>query len=191
LNNFRIYLEEYIKQVKEIKDVQFINSSYGAEINGTVFKELEQVFEDDKFVELEKKKIPINDEKIRFSFNKFLQEFKCNMKEFILDIDKSIYKCEKNLNLSSEKKIKENLLFIKKVNDRINNYEELFMFHYFWGEFLIKSDSYFQFSVDDSKSSMNYAKKVSNGYKEYFQELKKVIEEIVNVLDQVNSHNSL
>ena len=191
LNNFRIYLEEYIKQVKEIKDVQFINSSYGAEINGTVFKELEQVFEDDKFIEIEKKKIPTNGEKIRFSFNKFLQEFKCKMKEFILDIDKSIYKCEKNLNISSEKKIKENLLFIKKVNDRINNYEELFMFDYFWGEFLIKSDSYFQFSVDDSKSSMNYAKKVSNGYREYFQELKKVIEEIVNVLDQVNSHNSL
>lgn len=184
LNDFRIYLEEYIKQVKEIKNVQFINSSYGANINGTVFKELEEILKENNFMEISKVKLPKGSEKMSFNFNKFKEEFKCKMKEFILDIDKSIYKCEKNLSLSSEKKIKENLVFVKKVNDRINEYEELFIFDYFIGKFLINADSYFEFSIEDSKNSLDYAKKVSGGYKEYFKEFKKILEEITTVLDE-------
>ncbi len=184
LNSFRIYLEEYIKQVKEIKNVQFINSSYGANINGAVFKEIEEILKKNNFMKISKVKIPKGSEKMSFNFNKFKEEFKCKMKEFILDIDKSIYKCEKNLSLSSEKKIKENLLFIKKVNDRINEYKELFIFDYFIGEFLMKADSYFEFSVEDSKNSFDYAKKVSGGYKEYFQALKKILKEITTALDE-------
>ncbi|WP_346890168.1 6-hydroxymethylpterin diphosphokinase MptE-like protein [Clostridium sp. UBA1056] len=184
LNHFRIYLEDYIKQVKGIKDIQFINSSYGANINGTVFKELEEVFEENNFMKISKVKLPKDSEKMSFNFNKFKEEFKCKMKEFILDIDKSIYKCEKNLSLSSEKKIKENLLFIKKVNERINGYKELFIFDYFISGFLINADSYFEFSVEDSRDSLNYAKKVSCGYKEYLKELKKILEEITTSLDE-------
>lgn len=184
LNDFRIYLEEYIKQVKEIKNVQFINSSYGANINGTVFKELEEILKENNFMKISKVKLPKGSEKMSFNFNKFKEEFKCKMKEFILDIDKSIYKCEKNLSLSSEKKIKENLIFVKKVNDRINEYKELFIFEYFIGEFLINADSYFEFSVEDSKNSLDYAKKVSGGYKEYFKEFKKILEGITTVLDE-------
>ena len=184
LNHFRIYLEEYIKQVKEIKNVQFINSSYGANIDGAVFKELEEVLKENNFMKISKVKLPKGSEKMSFNFNKFKEEFKCKMKEFILDIDKSIYKCEKNLSLSSEKKIKENLIFIKKVNNRINEYKELFIFEYFIGEFLINADSYFEFSVEDSKNPLDYAKKVSGGYKEYFKGLKKILEEITTVLDE-------
>ncbi len=184
LNHFRIYLEQYIKQVKEIKNVQFINSSYGANINGAVFKELEDVLKENNFMKISKVKLPKGSEKMNFNFNKFKEEFKCKMKEFILDIDKSIYKCEKNLSLSSEKKIKENLIFVKKVNDRINQYEELFIFDYFIGEFLIKADSYFEFSIEDSKNSLNYAKKVSGGYKEYFKEFREILEEVTTTLDE-------
>lgn len=186
LNNFRVYLEEYIKQVKETKNVQFINSSYGANINGTVFKELEEVLKENNFMKISKVKLPKGSEKMSFNFNKFKEEFKHKMKEFILDIDKSIYKCEKNLSLSSEKKIKENLIFVKKVNDRINEYEELYIFDYFIGKFLINADSYFEFSIEDSKNSLDYAKKVSSGYKEYFKEFKKILEDITTILDEVN-----
>jgi hypothetical protein len=49
LNHFKKKLEDYIEIYNQISEVEFINCSYGAAIQGAAHKELLQVFEEDAF----------------------------------------------------------------------------------------------------------------------------------------------
>lgn len=196
LNMFRIKLQEYIYLCQKVSNVEFINASYGAAIDGAPHKELSEIL----------KKYKFNNEKINFVPNRHAKIDEESVIHDILGyIDVCILKAQKGNSLCTDilsGKVNKSLVDIddddgdlKKflcIMEIVNEFENSPRRFYLGGYY-----NEFQFEIKEKKFNMpakEYAsltsdlKYQSECFLEYFKEMEdflvKIREVIINTLEE-------
>lgn len=192
LNNFRETLEEYIKKDKKDNEVEYINVSKGARIEGTTYKELEGVLKLDK-LGLEKDIFkPVHNFKI--NRNEIIDEISEFLKLYIEEAKYGIEKCEILQECDENKSLvniddndidfKEFITCYKKIANFENSIKSIYIGGYF-NNFTanIKREKFRMLAKDYSKltSNMKYQSKCLLSY---FKDMKKMLEEVEVIVNE-------
>lgn len=197
LDFFKVKIEEYIQSVQEFKDIEFINCSYGANILGAKHKELEQLFNSNKYsltannlnidkcIEIDVEEIKsiilyhINDfiEKSDTCINICKELLEKDTKESLLDMD------EDDINLQQ-------FIYTQQVIDEF----EFSTTSYYLGGYLKMflyeiREKYFTMPASDYERLTSNLKYHCNNFLSYFKELNNMLKEIKEVYTEVISKN--
>lgn len=192
---FKDSMEYHIKQYKNVRDVEFINASYGADIKGAPHKELLEVFNMDIFKKKKKKLKP--NKCIDLDYEKVISSIIEYVDNFIEKSEQGIEQCSILANIKEEKSlvnIDENdidfqrFLFILDIVETFESSLESFYLGGYFNKFMfaIKRESFSMLAKDYDKltSNMKYQGKVFLNYfkrmNEMLIEAKKIIQNEVS-----------
>ncbi|GAA0076327.1 DUF115 domain-containing protein [Clostridium sp. CTA-5] len=192
---FKDSMEYHIEQYKNVRDVEFINASYGADIKGAPHKELLEVFNMDIFKKKKKKLKP--NKCIDLDYEKVISSIIEYVDTFIEKSEQGIEQCSILANIKEEKSlvnIDENdidfqrFLFILDIVETFESSLESFYLGGYFNKFMfaIKRESFSMLAKDYDKltSNMKYQGKVFLNYfkrmNEMLIEAKKIIQNEVS-----------
>lgn len=191
LDFFRQKIEEYIRLIQdENEELEFINSSYGAKIEGARHQDLDELLISNRY---EKRVYKLkSDKNISLNADEIISQIYNHIDTFINKSDECIKICSELL----EKQIKESLVEMDENDENLQKFlyvmqvVDEFEFSpnsYYIGSYLTKflfdvRQKYFEMESKDYKkltSDINYQSKT---FINYFKELKNMLNEIKTVL---------
>lgn len=196
LDLFRSILEEHIVIYKSIRDVEFINCSYGAKIIGADYKELQLVFKE-KIFNVEKKEIEKGD-LIDIKAEDIIKNIFEYIDKYLIKAAQGIEQCEILSKVDEKKSLVDieeedidfqRALFIMEiVNDFEQSLENFYLAGYFEKfSYTIKRLN-FEMAAKDYERLTSNMKYQGGCFLNYFKEMKKMLEEVkLIVLDEVTN----
>lgn len=190
LNIFRECMEYQISEYNEKMNINFINSSYGANIKGAPHKELEEVLNSKLFFNEKKQLIP--NKNIDIDKDKLIKEILEFIDKFIEKSEQGIEQCTILKNIKEEKSLVntpeddidfQRFLFILNiVNEFENSLESCYLGGYF-NRFLysIKRES-FSLLAKDYENLTSNMKYQSSAFLEYFIKMKEMLVDAKSII---------
>jgi hypothetical protein len=190
LNHFRIKMQEYISFCSKVNNVEFINASYGAEIEGAPHKELSDIFKIYKVNN--RKKNCVVDKSIEIDAEAVVHDILDYVEEYISKANKGEELCKDLLLNESDKSLididedDEELQKFLYVMEIVNNFEsssKRFYLGGYFNKFLFDiKEEVFSISAKDFESLTSNLRYQSNCFLAYFKKMKNFLEEVKSLL---------
>lgn len=191
LKVFKNSMEYHIKQYRNLKNIEFINASYGADIEGAPHEELNDIFKEDIFKNNKKKLKPdkcinINPEKIVNSIIDFIDNY-IEKAEICIEICTTLSNINENkslVDIDEEDKDFQDFIFILDVVQNFESSLESFYLGGYFKKFLysIKRESFIMSAKDYDKLTSNM-KYQSKAFLNYFIKMKDMLIEAKKIID--------
>ncbi|MGL5615038.1 MAG: motility associated factor glycosyltransferase family protein [Sarcina sp.] len=196
LDLFRIILEEHIGIYQSIRDIQFVNCSYGAKIEGTNHRELNDILNEDIF-NVKKKEIK-KSKSIGIKAKEIIENILEYIDKYLIKASQGIEQCEILSKVDERKSLvdidEEDIDFQRAlfIMDIVNDFEHSLENFYLAGYF--EKFSYTIKRLNFEMEAKDYEKLTSNMkyqggcFLNYFREMKKMLEDVkLIVLDEVTN----
>lgn len=190
LNHFRIKMQEYISFCSKVNNVEFINASYGAEIEGAPHKELSDIFKIYKVNN--RKKNCVVDKSIEIDAEAVVHDILDYVEEYISKANKGEELCKDLLLNESDKSLididedDEELQKFLYVMEIVNNFEsssKRFYLGGYFNKFLFDiKEEVFSISAKDFESLTSNLRYQSKCFLAYFKKMKNFLEEVKSLL---------
>lgn len=191
LKVFKNSMEYHIKQYRNLKNIEFINASYGADIEGAPHEELNDIFKEDIFKNNKKKLKPdkcinINPEKIVNSIIDFIDNY-IEKAEICIEICTTLSNINENkslVDIDEEDKDFQDFIFILDVVQNFESSLESFYLGGYFKKFLysIKRESFIMSAKNYDKLTSNM-KYQSKAFLNYFIKMKDMLIEAKKIID--------
>jgi hypothetical protein len=190
LNQFRVKMEEYINFHRRVNKVDFINASYGAEIEGAPHKELSDVFKIYKVENTKKtcivdKSIEIDAEAVAYDMLDYVKEYivKANKgeglcKELLLDkTDKFL------IDIDEDDEELQKFLYVMEIVNSFESSPKRFYLGGYLNKFLFDiKEEIFNMPAKDYDSLTSNLRYQSKCFLTYFEKMKNFLEEVKSLL---------
>lgn len=190
LNSFRENLEYYISCYNNQTRIKFVNCSYGAEIKGAPHKELSEILANESFAGKKKKCLPhyelnLNIKETIGSIMEYLNEFltKTNQGLELCQIIKTENKVKSLVDVQDDDIDLQRILYIIQIVNSFENHPYSMYIEGYITDFLyeMKESNSHMLAKDYEKltSDLQYQ---AQFFQEYFQQLKKILEEAIDII---------
>lgn len=193
LKFFKTKIEEYINLVKEedeSKYIEFINASYGADIEGAPHKELEEIITSSEFNKNIENLIP--NKSINIDYKEIINSILEHINNFIVKSDECINICNEFLNndvngslmdMDEDDINLQNFLYLLHVVDEFEYSTKSYYLGGYFTEFLFDvRKNYFEMPAQDYSKLTSDFKYQSETFLHYFQDLNSLLKVIKELL---------
>lgn len=198
LNFFKVKIQEYIKVINLVMSIEFINSSYGADIIGAQFKELEEVLTDKKYNEKVSKLSP--DKSINIDERKVKRDIYNHITYYLRKCDECIKICNEMISRGGKDSfmqmspddinLKQIIYILQTVADFENNINSSYLGSYLAKFLFDVREGYFEVQAKDYEYLTSNFKYQTNVFLNYFKELKVMLKEVNDLYLNITQKNS-